>query len=212
MKTSVVALFVLLLLSCGDAPPEQPPRPPAVSTEPSLTPCEGAFSAAVSVSAMQDSHRDLFPAFTACETLHEFERAAVRFPAAIPIDDTQIYATNLCSSYPADLQGSNVCESIQERTAAAAPPSGLRLSSTSGMLGVPLPEGARLQDRGSGPAPDRWERYAVAASASEIEGFFQRAMVSAGWVKDTILPGAWIKGQYLIAISSSDGAFTIRGS
>ena len=63
----------------------------------------------------------------------------------------------------------------------------LTASNQTGLLGVPLPEGAQLiQRRPGNPASGRdpSERYAVFASAVEIAAFFNRAMPAGGWAKD----------------------------
>lgn len=63
----------------------------------------------------------------------------------------------------------------------------LRLSGKTGLLGVPLPEGASLVERNPGDAAagrDPSERYSISASPEEIVAFFSKAMREAGWTKD----------------------------
>lgn len=104
----------------------------------------------------------------------------------------------------------------------ALPPTATRLavSGRTGLLGAPLPEGARLIERTAGdPAEDRdpRERYAISASAAEIMDFFNEAMPKAGWAKDgqSRPTGAFFrKGNLMIGVlTNRDGStFTLMGS
>ncbi len=108
---------------------------------------------------------------------------------------------------------------------APAPPlstasSTLTSSNRTGLLGVPLPTGARLTERTpadptSGRDPS--ERYAVSASGGEIAAFYSQAMPAAGWAKDgTSMNNALFfrKGKLMIGvlINREGGTFTLLGS
>jgi hypothetical protein len=96
----------------------------------------------------------------------------------------------------------------------------LAASGRTGLLGVPLPEGAKLIEVTAGdPATGRdpSESYAVSASAAEIMAFFIEAMLKAGWAKDGVSrPTVTIfrKGNFMIGVftKSDGGTFTLMGS
>ena len=96
----------------------------------------------------------------------------------------------------------------------------LKASTQTGLLGVPLPEGAKLTHRTPGdPASGRdpSERYTVSASAAEIAAFFNQAMPRAGWAKEgasTKTARIFRKGNLMIGvlINSRGGTFTLMGS
>ena len=96
----------------------------------------------------------------------------------------------------------------------------LAVSHEKGLLGAPLPEGARLLERHPGdPASSRdpSERYSLSASADELAAFFDRAMPMVGWTKQgTSTSTALIfrKGPLMLGviINSNGGAFSLMGS
>lgn len=106
---------------------------------------------------------------------------------------------------------------------ASTPPTGpatLTVSDHTGLLGVPLPSGARLMERTpADPALDRdpSERYAVSASAAEIAAFFTKVMPAAGWQKDgasTATALLFRKDKRMIGVlmNGGGGTFTLMGS
>lgn len=113
--------------------------------------------------------------------------------------------------------------SVSYNPPAPALPSGashLAGSNRTGLLGAPLPEGAKLIERTAGdPAAGRdpSERYAISASAAEIMAFFNEAMPKAGWAKDgpsSPTSEFFRKGNLMIAVLASreGGTFTLMGS
>ena len=93
-------------------------------------------------------------------------------------------------------------------------------SSQTGLLGVPLPEGARLIERTAGDPSagrDPSERYSISASAAEIIAFFNEAMPTAGWAKDgpsRPTSAFFRKGNLMIGVltNKDGGTFTLMGS
>ena len=93
-------------------------------------------------------------------------------------------------------------------------------SGRTGLLGAPLPEGARLTKRTAGnPAAGRdpRERYAISASAAEIVAFFNEAMPKDGWAKDGPAgptSAFFRKGKLMIGVLTNrdGGTFTLMGS
>jgi len=113
--------------------------------------------------------------------------------------------------------------SVSYNPPAPAPPSDaarLAGSGRTGLLGAPLPEGARLTERTAGdPAAGRdpSERYAITASAAEIMAFFNEAMPKAGWAKDGPAgptSAFFRKGNLMIGVLTNrdGGTFTLMGS
>lgn len=103
------------------------------------------------------------------------------------------------------------------------PPSGasrLAASNRTGLLGVPLPEGAKLiQQRAGDPAAGRdpSQRYAISASAAEIIAFFSEVMPAGGWAKDGPsgpTSAFFRKGNLMIGVLTNrdGGTFTLMGS
>jgi hypothetical protein len=96
----------------------------------------------------------------------------------------------------------------------------LTASIQTGLLGVPLPKGARLIEQTAGdPAAGRdpRQRYAISASAAEIMAFFTEVMPAAGWAKDGPSRPTSVffrKGKFMIGIlTTRDGStFTLMGS
>jgi outer membrane biosynthesis protein TonB len=102
----------------------------------------------------------------------------------------------------------------------AASPRQLDRSSAAGILGAPLPQGASLAGRShgaSGTGDHPTETYAIEAQPSEILGFFEREMESAGWRK------VFVSSEYLlyfekdertvgVLVDRQGGLFTLMGS
>jgi hypothetical protein len=89
------------------------------------------------------------------------------------------------------------------------PPSRLRPSGATGLLGAPLPSGAKLIDsRTSGGTSG--ENYSISASEYDILAFFEKEMVTQGWEReeesDTRSSRSFKKGgSELVVIANSDG-------
>lgn len=89
-----------------------------------------------------------------------------------------------------------------------------------GLLGVPLPEGATLIEQQPGDPSagrDPSQGYAIAETAADIEGFFNQAMPRAGWAQDGISTHTALifrKNNLVIGvlINSNGGKFTLMGS
>ena len=96
----------------------------------------------------------------------------------------------------------------------------LSVSNQTGLLGVPLPEGATLLERDAGDPSagrDASECYAVSAPAADIAAFFDGEMRGTGWLKDGVSTEYalfWRKGdiRFVVVISSEGGTFTLMGS
>jgi hypothetical protein len=65
------------------------------------------------------------------------------------------------------------------RVFSTKPPSRLRPSGATGLLGAPLPSEAKLMERRTSA-----EVYSVSASQTDILTFFEQAMVAQGWKRD----------------------------
>jgi len=113
--------------------------------------------------------------------------------------------------------------SVSYNAPAPAPPSGaarLGTSDRTGLLGVPLPRGARLIEQSAGDRAagrDPRQRYAVSASAEEIIAFFNDVMPAAGWAKDGPSRPTSVffrKGNLMIGVltNTDGGTFTLMGS
>jgi hypothetical protein len=112
--------------------------------------------------------------------------------------------------------------SYQAPTPASRPSSRARLkpSGKRGLLGAPLPAGARLTERRKGdPAAgvDPAETYSIRASAADIAAFFYKVMPSAGWARggastDTSL--IFQKGKHMLGVIIDSGgkSFMLMGS
>ncbi|CAN5880508.1 hypothetical protein BH23ACT12_BH23ACT12_22110 [soil metagenome] len=203
MKPSALTLIACLLLTgCG---------PGSVSAR-----CAAAFEAAASVSAYQDTHEDLFPAYSACSSVDEWKAASEQHPGAIDGAEPVAYVQTVCANNQAVLGDTPICVAVNQPGPGVA--SSLEASGSTGLLGVPLPKGATLLEKSPGSADaDPRERYSISASAAEIEGFFSHAMPAAGWAKDgTSTDGALFfrRGDVLIVIlyDSDGGTFTLAGS
>lgn len=106
--------FISMLLS-----PSAPSVGSGDSTVKVSQKCVQAFSDAAKVSEYQDTHEDLFPAYSACTSLDEWRDASALAPGAISdgVDPIE-YAKNVCSNYADEVGNSTVCKAI------AAPPPG----------------------------------------------------------------------------------------
>ncbi|WP_420449268.1 hypothetical protein [Candidatus Palauibacter sp.] len=197
--------------------------------------CIGAFAAAAAVSPMLDAHEDLFPAYTACTSIEEWRSAHALHSTAIEVADPVRYAMNVCASYQDELRETPICEVVNappaelgEITSLAlgmAEPSGgsvaaipLKPSGQAGLLGVPLPEGARLIERTPGDTAnhiDPREAYKTSAGSPEISAFFAAQMPAAGWLRlgeSTATALLFQKGDLMIGIFVGDGRFSLVGS
>lgn len=93
-----------------------------------------------------------------------------------------------------------------------APLSSLQPSGTTGLLGAPIPTGAKLTERRAGDPTtghDSGEQYSISASATDIIAFFDEAMVADGWERagpDTKNSRSFQKGgRELVVMSNYDG-------
>ena len=110
--------------------------------------------------------------------------------------------------------------SVSYKPPTRASTTGLRKSPQVGLMGVPLPEGAKLIDRKNADPKsgrDPSERYSISSSAEDVRGFFLREIPLAGWKKDGSSQDFALffqKGKLLIGVLiSRDGkTFTLMGS
>ena len=201
-----------------------PPAPPAVAGVLSAEPvvisaeCRKAFRAAAAVDEMRDTHRDLFPAYSACTSLEEWKNADAMFPDAIDGVDPINYARNVCAGNQEELGASAICKAVNAPPAARK--SSLIASDSTGLLGVPLPRGAELTEEEPGdPASgiDPKEHYSIAASSKDIADFFTRELPAQGWFKSGTSTDTYLffdKGTSMIGvlIKADGGSFTLMGS
>lgn len=99
VTVAVSVATLLLLTACGGGAPE------GVSGE-----CASAFEQAAAVSDLQDTHEDLFPAYSACKTLDEWKAADDAYPDAMDGVDPIVYARNVCDSNSARLGSTPICQ------------------------------------------------------------------------------------------------------
>jgi hypothetical protein len=93
-------------------------------------------------------------------------------------------------------------------------------SGEKGLLGIPLPVGARLVSRKSGDAvagQDPSETYQISANATEIASFFTSELIRSGWLKEGISTSTGLiyrRGELMIGvlIKRDGGSFTLMGS
>ena len=96
----------------------------------------------------------------------------------------------------------------------------LEASAKAGLLGVPLPAGAKLIERFKGnPAEylDPSERYSITATADSIASFFTKQMPKHGWRKDGASQGRFLiyrKGKFMLGVfvDEDGGGFKLVGS
>jgi hypothetical protein len=89
-----------------------------------------------------------------------------------------------------------------------------------GLLGLPLPEGAKLVERTPGDPGqyvDPRERYQIEASSEEIASFYRHRLPALGWTRLPISSDnyqSFQNGEHTIAVAISEagGAFTLMGS
>ena len=82
------------------------------TTTQTLDPCEQAFADAARVSSYRDTHEDLFPAYSACESVSEWRSANASYPDAIDGWDPVSYAQNVCDSYRQKLGETPICRAV----------------------------------------------------------------------------------------------------
>lgn len=122
----------------------------------------------------------------------------------------------VCANNQTEIGSSSICQAVNKPSARST----LKRSGHVGLLGVPLPMGARLVEKSDGDPDggvDPRERYTIEASAGDLAAFFETELVSEGWFKDgTSTPTGLFfeKGSVLlgILINSGGGSFTIAGS
>ena len=177
------------------------------------SPCVRAFGTAAGVSEYNDTREDLFPAYSACGSIDEWKAAYALHPNAIDGGNPVQYAMTVCADNQTELGKTPICQAVN------APPSAqpsLKASGQTGLLGVPLPVGARLTERIRGnPAEytDPSETYAVSATADEITAFFNEVMPNAGWYKSaTGMFIEFLKGDLVLGVWISENKFTLMGS
>ena len=233
-STSSLGVFATLVAlslpsACGgDSTPDvrsnsrSLPSPPTPATEAravqpvvtSASPCMEAFAAAAAVSPYLDTHEDLFPAYAACTSIDDWKAADALHPDAIDIDPVQ-YAMTVCAVNQEELDETPICKAVN------APPavrSSLMASGQVGLLGVLLPEGAKLTERTPGDSAnyvDPHEAYSITATASDIAAFFGRAMPESGWWKlgmSTETALFFQKGNLMIVVIIGNGKFSLMGS
>ena len=198
-------------------PPQVVPAGTATAVEPTSS-CIEAFAAAARVRADQDTHEDLFPAYSACMSLEEWKSADALYPTAIDGVDPIRYAMTVCANNQEELRETPICRAVNAPPAADA--SSIKASGRTGLLGAPLPEGAQLTEQTPGnraAGRDPTESYAISATAVDIAAFFNQAMPGSGWYKDgtsteTVL--FFQKGNLILGvlIGGDGGSFTLMGS
>lgn len=102
------ALLALTVASCsGDDTSSD------TSSQATESACEQAFSQAASVSDMQDTIGDLYPAIRACKTVNEWTAASNVHPDALDGADPVVFLTNACMYATAsDIADTGLCESL----------------------------------------------------------------------------------------------------
>ena len=162
IRTRAGAFAALVL--CSTAACGANATPDAASS--SDSPCMEAFAAAAAVSPYQDTHEDLFPAYSACTGIDEWKAADTSHPAAIDGVDPVQYAMSVCAGNQSELGETPICKAVNAPPASS---SSLEASGRAGLLGVPLPEGAQLTERTPGDLENYVDpREAYAISATEV--------------------------------------------
>ena len=210
-------LVVFLATGRGQAPNTAA----AVGNPTTASACYRAFATAAAVDPMRDTHSDLFPAYSACASVTEWEAAHRAHPGAIDIDNAVAYARTVCAGNQAALGDTPICRAVNRPEPNEQSARGLGLSGQRGLLNVPLPEGARLIESVPGdPAQgiDPREEYEIDAPVGDIISFFDREMPKVGWARDGVQPfdtgRFYIKGRLMIGVLSNrdGGTFTLMGS
>lgn len=219
-QTHIAASVAVLLLitACGSdggdgVESSLPNQKPSVSQA-----CADAFATAASVSEYQDTHEDLFPAYSVCASVEEWKTADELHPDAIDGVDPFRYAMTVCANYQKELGNTPICRAVNAPSPADA--SNLKPSGNTGQLGVSLPDGAELMEETPGEAAEGQgpsQKYAISATAAQIAAFFNREMPRAGWAKDgtsTKTALFFRKGNLMIGvlINRDGGTFTLMGS
>ena len=222
-----IAFIAIIIIGVFVDVPEEPTHTTPFVTETAISPtrdsapllaedadpCIEAFARAADVSEYSDTPEDLFPAYSACASIDAWKEAYALHPAAIDGGNPVEYATTVCASNQEALGRTSICKAVN---AAPATRSSLRASGRTGLLGAPLPAGARLTERVPGnPAEytDPSETYAISASADDITAFFNKEMSKAGWYKSA--SGLFLgfeKGSLVLGIYISNNKFTLMGS
>ncbi len=180
-----ICFTTLVATSCQGSEEESETRPKPVVSRQSDSSCIEAFAVAAAVSPYQDTHEDLFPAYSACTSLEERKAADALHPDAIDGVDSIQYAMTVCANNQEELRETPICRAVN-----APPPaktSSVKVSERTGLLGAPLPEGAQLTGKTPGnlaAGRDPSESYSISATAVDIAVFFNRAMPESGWSKD----------------------------
>ena len=178
--------------------------------------CDKAFEAAAAVNPYQDTHADLFPAYSACQSVAEWRAASRANPDAIDGVDPVNYAMTVCAGNQAQLGNTPICRAVNEPAPSSAP--SLVAATTRGLMGVPVPEAAALAERTpASEGRDPTERYDITASLGAIAQFYNTEMPKSGWSKDgTSIETALFfrKGSEMIGvlINGVGGTFTLMGS
>lgn len=75
--------------------------------------CNQAFSQAASISDMQDTVEDLYPAIRACKTVDEWSAASAAHPDALDGADPIVFLTNACRyADVSDIEQTVLCQSL----------------------------------------------------------------------------------------------------
>ncbi len=185
-----------------------PPRPSS---------CAEAFEVAAGAMEYQGTHEDLFPAYSVCKSINEWREAYALHPEAIDGGNPVQYAMAVCANRRGTIGQTPICKAVNPETARSEVAArALETSGRTGLLGVPLPSGARLTERIPGNPfeyTDPSETYAISADAGDITAFFNREMPKAGWRKSA--SGMFIefrKGNRVLGVYISNNKFTLMGS
>ena len=204
----------------ADALDEGPSAIVHVEQQDTISLCVKAFAAAAGVSDLHDTHEDLFPAYSACSSVAEWRDAYALYPAAIDGGNPIQYARTVCANNQEALRETPMCKAVGTPPPVQTTETALlKKSSRTGLMGIPLPEGARLTGRTQGSRveqTDPSESYSVSATAKEIEMFYKRVMPDYGWTWDgsSGLFYGFVKGSRVVGVwvNRNGGRFTLMGS
>lgn len=180
--------------------------------------CAEAFKDAANVNEVQDTHQDLFPAYSACSSIEEWRAADALYPDAFDGVDPVQAAITVCAYNQREIGSTRICRTVNEPSAPTS--ESLADSGATGLLGVPIPEGSSLAEKTPGDpvtSADPAERYLTSASAIQIREFFEQEMHKRGWAKlgySDEYALFYRKGnvELSISISSSGDTFRLMGS
>lgn len=176
--------------------------------------CAHAFLEAANVDAMRDTHKDLFPAYSACTSIEEWREADRMYPDAIDGVDPVMYAQKVCAGAQDELRETPICKAVNPPPPADQE-SSLTASGRFGLLGVPLPVGAELTEKyvpKPGEFAPPYESFKVDATAKEIKNFYRRELHAQGWFQKEIGEGLFFeKGELIISVYASNGSFDLMG-